>query len=598
MAAVGILGAGLKLTVHPVMMARLDRPDNIADRELAELLLKGFWKLSEAWGGDEPKEGAIAKALEQHAPPGPKKKITLVSNVKEVAMIGGPLPPYRPIQDADAEPLLDHAGELIEAKPEIEIGPIGADLAGDVLNLVVADHFEQFSRMIASLSPRGLLEALVASHESALHHEAVSRMTFASKAACFGESRLVDDLVEEVPLYASTAIAMRFTIEYVVTCPPTGLRPLSKDFLDQILALAVQIANRGLASDVVTYELGDLELELLGSGRLGINRHGGYLGGQQAYLEARIPSQASAARERYVDLWEAPPDGRPPVADQLDVAARAEWGVSMTELAEFHGELVSAAMRRSMAVSSATRGELVAELAEALDLNPGKIERILEMLSLVPRKAFLKPPKGYALPDVYPWRFNRELSYLRRPLLIRPSLNGTRDADEILWGPRHVDASGKQLLTLVLSERLKARSTEMRNLMTDLRQKETAGFVEEVGRRCREAGFVVRTNVNKIAGRKILKPDGDPAGDLDLVAANPAKKVLHVRECKDLEAARTPAETHNELERTFTVGAKKRSATDKHRIESPGSKEISMTSWPGSVSRATDLIGGWLAGLS
>jgi hypothetical protein len=563
-ATVETFGAGLKLTVHPVMMARLDRSDNIADRELAELLLKGFWDLSEAWGGEAPMNGAVAKALERHAPLGPKKKITLVSNLKEVALIDGPLPSYRPLQDADAEPLLDHAGELIGAKPEIQIGPIRDDVAGDVLNMVVADHFEQFSRMIATLSPNGLLEALVATHESAIHHEAVARMTFASKAACFGETRLVDDLVEEIPLYASTAIAMRFTIEYVVTRPPTGLRPLSRDFLDQILALAFQIANRGLISDVVTYELGDLELELLGSGRLGINRHGGYLGGQQSYLEATIPSQASAARESYGDLWEAPAEGRPPIADKLDVGARAEWGVSMTELAEFHGELVGAAMRRSMAVSSATRGELVAELVEALDLDQRKIEGILEMLSLVPRKDFLKPPKAYALPDIYPWRFNRELSYLRRPLLVRPSADGTRDADEILWGPRHVDASGKQLLTLVLSERLKASSTEMRNLMSELRQKETAGFVGEVGRRCREAGFVVRTNVDKVAGKKILKPNGDPAGDLDLVAANPAKRVLHIRECKDLEAARTPAETHNELERTFTVGGKKRSATDKH----------------------------------
>lgn len=563
-ASVNTLGEGLKVTVHPVMMARLDRPDNVADRELTELLLKGFWELSEGWGGEAPMDGTIANALERHAPLGPKKKITLVSNLKEIALVDGPLPPYRPLQDADAEPLLDQAGELIAANTKIQIGPINADEAGDVLNMIVADHFEQFAKMIASLSPNGLLEVLVAIHESALHHEAVAQMTFASKAACFSETKLVDDLVEEIPLGASTAIAMRFILEYVVTRPPTGLRPLSRDFLDQILALAAQIANRGLISDVVTYELGDLKLELLGSGRLGINRHGGYLGGQQTYLEARIPSQASAARESYGDLWEAPAGGRPPIADKLDAGAQAEWGVSMTELAEFHGELVGAAMRRSMAVSSATRGELVAELGEALDLAQSKIERILEMLSLAARKDFLKPPKAYALPDVYPWRFNRELSYLRRPLLVRPSPDGNPDADEILWGPRHVDASGRQLLMLVLSERLKARSTEMRNLMSELRQEETAGFVEEVGRRHREAGYVVRTNVNKIAGKRVLKPNGDPAGDLDLVAANPVRKVLLIRECKDLEAARTPAETHNELERTFAVGRKKRSATDKH----------------------------------
>ncbi len=182
------------------------------------------------------------------------------------------------------------------------------------------------------------------------------------------------------------------------------------------------------------------------------------------------------------------------------------------------------------------------------------------MLTLEPRARFRDPPSPFAPPDVYPWRFNRELSFVRRPLLLRT----TGDGEELVWGPRHVDAAGRQLVMLIMSERLKAHSKPMRNLMTRLRQEETAEFVEHVGRQYTDAGMVVRTNVRKIAGHKITKLDGNDAGDIDVLAADPVGLVVHVQECKDLEGARTPAELHNELEKTFAVGRRKRSAADKH----------------------------------
>ena len=551
---------GLRLVVHPAMVARLDQANNVAERELVRTLLVGFRTLAVDLGAPVPDRADLDAAVELAAPLGPKKKINLMRSVADVALLDGPLPPYRRLQDADAEALLDRIGTLVRDRFGLEDGSIPADQHGDVLNLAVEYHFEEFARLAGTLDPAGLLETLVAAHEAALHHEAVFRRTFAARAACFDETKLIEDMREEIPRAAGTSIALRFTIEYVVAQPPRGIRPLSLDLLDRILALASQIVNRGLASDIVRYELDDLDLSMLPSGRLGVDRTAGYYSGQEAYLDAVVPVHARTARERYAEHWEPRPDGRPAIADQLDTAAEAEWGLTMTEIAELHGELVFAATRRSMAVASADRAELVDELSESLGTEPERIKRGLEMLTLGPRPSFLSPPPPFARADVYPWRFNRELSYIRRPLLLRPTPNG----EEIVWGPRHVDAAGHQLLTLVMTERLKARSAPMRKLMTRLRQEETAEFVQEVGRRCSGAGMVVRTNVRKIAGKRITKPDGDDAGDLDTLAADPASHVIHVLECKDLEAARTPAELHNELERTFATGGQKRSAADKH----------------------------------
>ena len=101
---------------------------------------------------------------------------------------------------------------------------------------------------------------------------------------------------------------------------------------------------------------------------------------------------------------------------------------------------------------------------------------MLDVLSLNTPPTYLATPKPFKNEDVYPWRFNRELSYLRRPFLRRT----TGDDEEILWGPRQLFATHENLIGLCLSGRLRAKSPEMKKLVGRYLKEQGEHFNDEV----------------------------------------------------------------------------------------------------------------------
>jgi hypothetical protein len=121
---------------------------------------------------------------------------------------------------------------------------------------------------------------------------------------------------------------------------------------------------------------------------------------------------------------------------ELGRATRAEFGHSLMELTNFLIALGDIAIDlKPTTPAIMERGALIATLAKELQWDAAKVEHCLKLSSLAPRENYLKPPPQCRKEDLYPWRFNREISYLRRPLLLR-----IRDGiTEVLWGHRHVD---------------------------------------------------------------------------------------------------------------------------------------------------------------
>jgi hypothetical protein len=465
------------------------------------------------------------------------------------------LPRFRPMPKAPTEEVLDGLGSEVAGRLGLEVGVVAPERHNDVLKTAVEILFERFARLVSTISPGGVLEYLVAQNEALVHHNTELRMTLGARLACFDATRLVDDLREDLPLASQTAVAVRFVIEYITAVPPRGLRPWSVGLFDDIVALAGQIVTKGMQSDAVNYELdADAEISILGSGRLGYDRTRTYYSGQQAYLDAAIPAIVRGMAAGYDLPWRAKAEP-PEDIDALDTAVGTEFGFTLTELvALFSYTAESAAERGSVGLERL--GALVAELAHKTGWSEDRVRAGLDHLILRSRPEFLKPPRPFSAGDVYPWRFNRALSYIRRPLLLRD--------DEVIWGARHTDAAGRDLVELILSERYKATTPELKAVISKMRQAETGRFNERVAEEHRSLGHLVRTNLTKAGGKRIARANNETLGDLDVVAADVGARVLYIDECKDLEGARTPAELHNEIAKTFGTGHTPKSAADKH----------------------------------
>lgn len=220
---------------------------------------------------------------------------------------------------------------------------------------------------------------------------------------------------------------------------------------------------------------------------------------------------------------------RPP-----EEAFRAEFGYALTELGSVAGAVANLALEAGGAVMSKPRAEVVTHPAAVVSIDEPSVDRILRDLTLGLRPDFLQPG-GFRQEDVYPWRFNRRLSVIRRPILLRLRAD---EVDELVWGTR-TQQGVAQLVQLLHDGRLEAGSPEMQDLKSKLADAKGAAFVDEVRRRIVGLGFRVETNVTKV-GSLGLVGDGRNLGDIDVLAADVAQRVIWAIECKSLGVARTP----------------------------------------------------------
>ena len=539
---------GLKLTFKEGTSELLGGGDNAGEREIVALLLEALHDSGRdaVRADDRPSENAIAEALDEHAPLGLKKKLILISGEMSAILDESELPSYRPLQDAVRDEWRDREQELLD-RMELPPGPIAAEQRVPTLTLMVAEYFRRFEQLVATLSPDGVLEALVAYGERLVQRQERERRLTPTRVACFGNLReVVEELQRDGTILSTTAVAHRFVIEYVAARPPTGLRPFSLEAYDELIALAAVIVGWGLDSDTIHYGLADIRLTVLGSDRLGRSTTE-YEAAVEDYAGRARAEQIMRSSAAFPSMFEGqtePAPDPPVLASEFDAATRAEFGVSITQIAEFLEVFVEIGVEQPGPTKRLQEMEARKRVASLLPWSKSELDAAFSLLTLEPRAAYLNPPPGFARRDVYPWAFSRRLSYLARPLLRRETVEG---APELLWGTRALIRASEYLFRRLTDGRLKAESGELRSLQGRI----TNHSGEEFNDRVAEAyeaveGLTVRRRVTSIAGRHIEREPGQPLGDIDVLVADRSSKELLLVETKDFSAARTPAEFSNE----------------------------------------------------
>lgn len=490
---------GFKLTFRQGTAALVRGGDNAGERQIVRLLLEALHDRGRGTGGvDNPlSEDAIVQALDTYAPLGPKKKFFQLPGEASTVLGDSGLPLYRPLQPAAFEEWRDREAELLD-RLNLSLGPIAPQQRVTALNRMVAEWFAAFEQLVATLNPEGLLEFLVTYGERLIQREERDRRLIPTQIACFGSvPEMVDELKRDRPVLATTAIAHRFVTEYIAARPPSGLRTLSLEAYDELISLVAILVSRGLDSDAIQFGLADTQLTVLESGRLG-----------------------SSASE-----YEA---------------ASEDFG----KISEFLQALVEIGSEQEGPSKRLPETEARERVASALAWSEVELDVAFNLLSLGPRAYFLEPPVGFARRDLYPWAFNRRLSHLSRPLLLREESNGAR---EVVWGTRALIRAQEYLFQQLLSGRLMGRSDRMRSLQGRLAHRSGEAFNDRVAEVYEDVdGLSVQRRVKLILGKRIERQPGQPLGDIDVLVADPSERELLLVETKDFSTARTPAEFGNE----------------------------------------------------
>ena len=195
----------VELLLHPTLLPQFARADNEGERRLLQLLLAA---LDEALPENERvgwTEADAAAVVERVAPLGRKKMYLVWNPPPERAIDPRNLPSARPaLQKADDAEALDELGKHLRETQGMPVGPITDAERGRVMWDAVTFHLRQLLDLIATLSPKGLLEQLIATHERFLERGAWNRHTLATRDACFGDvADLRALMAEEAPFRSS-----------------------------------------------------------------------------------------------------------------------------------------------------------------------------------------------------------------------------------------------------------------------------------------------------------------------------------------------------------------------------------------------------------
>ena len=555
--------SAISLVLTPGVISALDAADNAAERLLLAALVDEISNRDQSF---------VSDVVDAVAPLGPKKRLVVVSTSNRPELADGPLPNARAIDPNEVSRRLDDAGQFLSKT--FSIGVIERDQRVQKVNHVVSFHFEQMANLVGNLSPDGALEFLIEQNEALIANEARRLVEIPARLACFGgaESSLpeVDGIAPNLSL---AAIANRFLIEYVVAQPPSGTAFMDLETYDVLLSHASEIVNKGYLSDQIKFSLADPELSILASGRLGISRDDPLQEATRDFRSLLEQDQVVEAQSRFSHVWRersatllAPPQ-------DVEKAFTAEFGVTLTEFGQVLQCLMNLTDPSHGEPQTYPLEEVIKAIATELSWSIERARSAVDLISIQPRVDFFP---SACLFEAYPWRFGRDLSYLRRPLAIRNAPAGI----QLLWGTRNLSRSGAYLLGLCTSGRFKAKSIEMKRFVGTFRRSDDEAFNDEVADLLEIVpGAIVKRRVKKLGKQRIAESGAD-LGDIDVLVVVPSKRTIVLVEAKNFEVARTPQELANEVQKIFE-GEKSTQKLHAKRVRWVGENVAALLDWLG-----------------
>jgi len=565
----------VSIILSPEIVRILAGTDNTGELSIMAIVFESLRKLTLATTGDVSNHVDLANTTHvlKALVPITSKKMMIISarhNLPQLAPVDSPH--FRPVKEHDEQAVLDSLAEHL-ASQGWQPGPVKpADRVKFINDNVVGYLYKRLTSLIATLRFDELVSWLVSHNEAAIARLFETRLTIPTRLACFYESKsLVETLKKELPDINKASVALRFLVEYAISCPSNGIRPMTLELFDHLMALSSAIISWGFDSDYVKYEILDIALAVLPSGRIGAIRDE-LLKAQSSFLleyTSEEISRAKRAFSRYVgktnaivttkDIEELKKD---PLIAEFDEASLAEFGLTFTEFGYLIGDIYNLGEEQDGPVKRLGITELVGSLSSTLQWSKEKVSLALNHLTLSSRSGFLKPPKPFSVTDVYPWRFNRALSYIRRPLLKIEHASG----DELMWGNRHLFNSHGYLFELIVGSRLFAQSAKMRELAGKFNRERGETFNNDVALLFEaRPGLIVHRRSKKL-GKKYIRGNLGDLGDIDVLVIDKHCQRIFVIECKDLAIARTPHELKAELDYVFKGSTTEKSTIEKHKL--------------------------------
>ena len=429
------------------------------------------------------------------------------------------------------------------------------------LNKLVEILFEKLETEVARYRKPVLLRYLVDINESLLWNREHDGIIVPAKLLCLADTpEKRESYQDHEKELTDASLAARCLAEYVVAHKDMGglLYP-GREEIEYMMALMHSIVTFGSQSDSLYFDLADVQIEKLKSGRYVITDDL-FQEKMEEFARANIEEDINKHISAFPNRLQLKPassqeqsqgqSNRPAITtEDVNEAFASDWGISYSDIDAFCYGCFCLCLQRNTSSLDIDASSFVSSIMILQpNLNSNKIGLCIKHFSIEPRPSYLKAPEGFRDTEVFPWVYNREISYIRRFILSYDTESGIR---RYVLGPRSAMSSLRQLATLLSDGRLQDNTKKLKALRSRFNDVKGTAFNEDVRELLKKTSTLIVWNWEvKIDINGNLKADKN-YGDIDVLAYDSVNKVLFAIECKKTEKARNVREMKTELDKYF-----------------------------------------------
>ena len=441
-------------------------------------------------------------------------------------------------------------GLACRAGYEAEPGPIPSPRARKLLEAAVDEIWERVRTRLVGLSRESVIERSLLNYVAARKEHRDWLRSMAAQLALHDHEEVTAATNERVARRDTAGLACRVIAEMALCTSPyrTG-SPCAATDLDFLVGEVSTLLECAGQRDALQYGLAARPPVMQPNGSFGFDASAG---------EATNLLIAEHWRRTFRDA--AKDDevgGEEGAADpEFPSAFIAEFGLSLEQYAGFVDRVTWEALERNEALLRLRKSEVVHRLRDVGAMNP---QRAFEGFALVPRARWDEDDPAHARArDWWPWRYNRRLSIMRRPLVQLSS-----EADPFVIVVPSILAGTLPYLHRAAFGDLPDRlfdSPEMATCIGRAADRNGHEFARRVAERLSELRWKTMREV------RLTRFGGEGSlGDIDVLAWQPATGLAYAVECKSLRFDRTCGEIGERLEE-YSAGTVdgKRTPLQKH----------------------------------
>ena len=407
------------------------------------------------------------------------------------------------------------------------------------LNNVVDKIWKRLRKLLKELTRTSVIREVLRVHELVLVER--EQWNHSSKALLqlhSSEENVVKIAESQESERVTMSLSLRTILEMAICeCPEFEGRHISQWDLDTLVANVMLLLEVATDSDAVYKDLIDPpQIEVHSNGEYKINRD---------YNESIVKPFFADHYEKlfeknvaeYPNLYQINNTTQKTQVDELYDgqfldAFYAEFGFTLQDAIDGFTTLFKIAIDNESNVIVTTIGKIAAEMAKFKRIPSDICYKIICSFGIIYRPQWDKPPLGFNLRDIYPWRYQRRLSATVRPILVF----GECENDKVIFGA----GSMKRGLFHILHEMERGgfpneffKSNEMKKYVGRTSDRKGHEFANRVAQHLSLQGWNTCTEVQ-------MKQLGahTKLGDVDVLAWNSSKQV-QIIECKNLRFART-----------------------------------------------------------